>query len=637
MTIKLKETEYLAGSYDVIVVGGGHAGCEACLAAARMGAKTLLVTMSPDAIALAPCNPSIGGTAKSTLVREIDAMGGAMGLVTDRTQIQIRMLNTGKGPAVQALRAQIDKPSYQRVMRQLLDNQPNLDLRQAEVVSLVISDHRVEGVISKNGAVFASSHVILAGGTSLGGKVIIGDYSYPSGPTGYPPAIELGKFLRDLGLPVERFKTGTPARVDKNTIDFRKTQEQPGDTSGLRFSFMADALELPKRPSLPCWLSYTNEKTHQIIRDNLHRAPLFSGRIEGVGPRYCPSIEDKVVRFPQRDSHQLFLEPEGLDSREYYVQGMSSSLPEEVQRDFMHTIPGLENVVIIRPAYAIEYDCLQPTQLKPTLEHKEIVGLFSAGQLNGSSGYEEAAAQGLLAGINAACAALEKPGFTLDRSQAYIGVMVDDLVTKGVREPYRLFTSLAEYRLVMRQDNADMRLTEIADGLGLIDEARRRVFAEKKQAIEEEYSRLEQYHPSQTELAEKNYPVKGETTLQTLMRRPENTYDSLAADFPPPKELPGDVREQVEIMIKYEGYINKQHVQIERFKRIESKRIPQEIDYAQVGGLSMEAAQKLAQIRPLSIGQAGRITGVSPADINVLLVYLHRFASDKAGKTTQKP
>ncbi|MCL2817248.1 MAG: tRNA uridine-5-carboxymethylaminomethyl(34) synthesis enzyme MnmG [Clostridiales bacterium] len=614
---------YHAGEYEVIVVGGGHAGSEAALAAARMGAKTLLLTMNIEAVGLLPCNPSIGGTAKSTLVREIDALGGVMARLADQSQIQIRLLNTGKGPAVQALRAQIDKPAYQAALRRELENTPNLSLRQGEAHSLILENGRVKGVRLLSGALFAASSVVLACGTYLNGRVVIGEHSAASGPAGYPPATALGVFLRDLGLPLARFKTGTPARVDKNSLDFGQMQEQPGER-GLAFSFAPDWDAVNARPMLPCWLTYTNEETHRVIRENLHRSPLYSGLIEGVGPRYCPSVEDKVVRFAERSSHQLFLEPEGLELREYYVQGMSSSLPEDVQVAFMRTIPGLQNVVIVRPAYAIEYDCLQPTQLKATLEHKEIGGLFSAGQLNGTSGYEEAAAQGLLAGINAAAGVLGKEPLVLGRAEAFIGVMIDDLITKGMKEPYRLFTSSAEWRLLLRQDNADLRLSEKARAYGLLcDEAWGR-FCTKKEAIGGELARLRQTRPAAAVREALRVEAKGDSTLADLLRRPEISYQQVALASPPPQSLEQAVCEQVEIEVKYEGYIAKQKDQAKRFSRLENKLLPLSLDYAAVKGLSYEARQKLAEHRPVSLGQASRLGGVSPADITVLWIYLEQ-------------
>ena len=608
----------------MIVVGGGHAGCEAALASARMGAKTLLITMNPETIALMPCNPSVGGPAKSTLVREIDAMGGAMGRMADLSQIQIRMLNTGKGVAVQALRAQIDKPAYQASMLRYLESRENLDIRQGECRELIIESGRISGVRLLSGAEFTAASVVIACGTYLDGRVIIGEQSYSSGPSGYPAAAALGLFLRDLGLPMGRFKTGTPARVDKRSVDLSKMEEQAGDASGLAFSYSTARAEAAARPRVSCWLTYTNEETHQVIRDNLHRSPLYSGIIKGVGPRYCPSIEDKVVRFADRDAHQLFLEPEGLAMREYYVQGMSSSLPEDVQIAFLRTIAGLEQVSIVRPAYAIEYDCLQPTQLSATLEHKEISGLFSAGQLNGTSGYEEAAAQGLLAGINAAARALDLPPLVFGRADCYIGVMVDDLVTKGVAEPYRLFTSLSEYRLLLRQDNADMRLFEKAYEYGLIDEAFYEKCLRKRQSIAEETKRLESTHPNAAQRQLFSVQSQSDTTLAAVLRRPEMGYALLCDVAPPDIPVEPEVAQQVEINIKYAGYIEKQCAQAEKFLKLEKLLLPAEIDYAAISGLSLEAAQKLARFRPDSIGQAGRITGISPADISVLLIYMEQ-------------
>lgn len=622
--MKLEKHEYLAGKYQVIVVGGGHAGCEAALAAARMGVKTLLITASPESIALLPCNPSIGGTAKGALVREIDALGGAMGLIADGAQIQMRMLNTGKGPAVQALRGQMDKPGYQMAMRLCLEKAENLDMRQGEASRLLLEGQHVLGVACRSGAVFESPKVILACGTYLRGRIIIGDFVYDSGPAGWPPACLLGEYLEQLGLEMKRFKTGTPARVDKNSIDFSKAVEQPGSQEFLAFSYLTQPELFRSRPSIPCWLSYTNEATHEVIRQNLHRSPLFSGYIQGIGPRYCPSLEDKVVRFSHRDAHPIFLEPEGLDCREYYIQGMSSCLPEDVQRDFMRTVPCLEQVKIIRPAYAIEYDGLQPTQLKPTLEHKEIQGLLCAGQINGTSGYEEAAAQGLLAGVNAAAALLDKPPLIFGRDTAYIGVMVDDLVFKGVQEPYRLFTSLAEYRLLLRQDNADLRLTEIGLEYGLISPERERFFFAKKEAMEKEMQRFRSHYLSPAQQEALNLHPKEGVSLAGLLRRGEMSYEFLAGHFPPEEPLKPQEAEGVEIALKYEGYIQKQIQQVARFQKLEKKLLPEGLDYTLVKGLSAESAQKLNQHQPLSIGQASRITGVSPADINVLLIYMQQ-------------
>ncbi|MDD4572072.1 MAG: tRNA uridine-5-carboxymethylaminomethyl(34) synthesis enzyme MnmG [Clostridia bacterium] len=635
MSKELEKTSmdsFVAGNYDVVVVGAGHAGCEAALAAARLGCKVALITMSMDNIALAPCNPSIGGTAKGVIVREIDALGGAMATITDQTQIQIRFLNTGKGPAVRALRAQIDKSQYQEAMRQYLNTQPNIFLKQAEVCRILAKNGKVTGIETRTGASYLAPAVVLTTGTYLDGRVIMGNCYFPSGPAGLPPAIPLSASLESLGLELARFKTGTPARVHKDSINFSAMERQDGDTAGYRFSFMGEPLE---RPNVPCWLTYTNTKTHEIIKANMHRCPLFSGLIEGIGPRYCPSVEDKLRRFPNRDSHQLFLEPEGLNSFEYYVQGMSTSLPEDVQIEFMQTIPGLENVRIIRPAYAIEYDCVLPTQLKPTLETKKIEGLYTAGQINGSSGYEEAAAQGLMAGANAALKLKGAQPFILSRSQAYIGVLIDDLVTKGVQEPYRMFTSLAEYRLLLRNDNADRRLTRLGYAVGLVDDERMAVLEAKEEKIEAEINRLHKakikYNDPKTEalLALRNSsPLERGVSAWELLLRPEISYEDITG-LVGAEALSADEKEQIGITAKYDGYIKKQQEQVDRFDKLEKKKLSPTIDYLSISGLSNESRQKLAQVQPLSIGQASRITGVSPADISVLLVYLAQQKSRK--------
>ncbi len=618
---------FSAGSYDVVVIGAGHAGCEAALAAARLGVRTLLVTLNMDNIAMMPCNPAVGGPAKGHLVREIDALGGEMGINTDRTAIQMRMLNTGKGPAVHALRAQADKKLYQQYMKETLENQPNLDVKQLLVEELLLVNGAVVGVTTETGETFACRCVIVATGTYLRGKVIIGDASYPGGPNGQRAAETLSRSLAAHGVAIMRFKTGTPARVDRHSLDFSKMIIQPGDETAHNFSFLSD---IATREQVPCWLTYTNARTHQVIRDNLHRAPLYTGKIEGTGPRYCPSIEDKVVRFAEKEAHQLFVEPEGLHTTEMYVQGMSTSLPVDVQYAFLRTIPGLENVKIMRPGYAIEYDCVDPTQLKPTLEFKEIGGLFSAGQANGTSGYEEAAAQGLVAGINAALLVNGKPPFTLGRADAYIGVLVDDLVTKGTNEPYRIMTSRAEYRLILRQDNADLRLTEKGREIGLVGDERYRRFAAKRAAIGETLAKLAATAVTPTaETQEKlralgSAELRSGSTLYDLLRRTELDYTLLKSQFALP-DIPAAVREQVEIAVKYEGYISKQAEQVERAAKLEAKLLPAGIDYENIHGLAREARQKLAKIRPLSVGQAARISGVSPADVSILLVFLEQY------------
>ncbi len=619
--------KFLMGTYDIIVVGAGHAGCEAGLAAARMGKNTLLLSINLEAVAMMACNPSIGGTGKGHLVREIDALGGEMGLNIDKTFIQSRMLNTAKGPAVHSLRAQADKNQYHIEMKKTLEEEPNLDLKQGEVIDILIDDGKAHGVLLKTGAMYEAKAVILATGTFLAGKIFIGDSAFDSGPNGLAPSMELAEKLREHGLPMRRFKTGTPARALAKTFDYEKMIPQEGDEEIVPFSFMNDDLQ---KDQVKCWLTYTNEETHKVIRANFHRSALFGGQIEGVGPRYCPSIEDKINRFADKERHQLFIEPEGLYTDEMYIQGMSSSLPEDVQEKFYHTIEGLENIEIVRPAYAIEYDCIDPLDLKLSLENRHIENLFCAGQFNGSSGYEEAAAQGLMAGINAVCKINGKKEFVLDRSEAYIGVLIDDLVTKGTNEPYRIMTSRAEYRLVLRQDNADLRLTDRGHEVGLVKKDRYDRFLEKKAVVEAETERLRKkvVKPEEANgfLEERgSTPVKGATPLIELLKRPEITYDDSAAIDDERPALSKHQKTMMEVQIKYEGYIAKQQQQIDKFKRLEDKKLDPGFNYDDIEGLRIEARQKLNQFKPLSVGQASRISGVSPADINVLLVYLEKM------------
>ncbi|MGK9253153.1 tRNA uridine-5-carboxymethylaminomethyl(34) synthesis enzyme MnmG [Paenibacillus humicus] len=618
---------YPAGQYDVLVIGAGHAGCEAALAAARMGCETLLLTINLDMVAFMPCNPSIGGPAKGHVVREIDALGGEMGRNIDKTYIQMRMLNTGKGPAVHALRAQADKFSYQHMMKKTIEETPHLTLRQGMAEELIVEDGACVGVVTKTGAEYRAKSVVVTTGTYLRGKVIMGELIYESGPNNQQPSIKLSQSLKENGFELVRFKTGTPPRVHKDSIDFSKMEIQPGDDIPQFFSFET---EYADNEQLPCWLTYTSEDTHKIINDNLHRAPMFSGVIEGTGPRYCPSIEDKIVRFADKPKHQIFLEPEGKDTSEYYVQGLSTSMPEDVQLSILRSIPGLENVEMMRTGYAIEYDAVVPTQLWPSLETKVLPGLFTAGQINGTSGYEEAAGQGIMAGINAARKVQGKDPVVIDRSQGYIGVLIDDLVTKGTNEPYRLLTSRAEYRLLLRHDNADLRLTPTGYEIGLISEERHAKFQVKKGRVEEELARLKtvKIRPEEAqELLEQagSAPLQATTDALTLLRRPELSYAIIEPLAAAPYELTADMKEQVEIQIKYAGYIEKQLLQVERLGKMEKKKIPEGIDYSIVHGLAMEAKQKLSSIRPLNIGQASRISGVTPADISILLVHLEHY------------
>ena len=614
--------------YDVVVIGAGHAGCEAALASARLGLKTIVFTISIESIALMPCNPNIGGSSKGHLVRELDALGGEMGKVIDRTFIQSKMLNKSKGPAVHSLRAQADKNKYSNTMRQVLEAQKNLEIKQAEIVNILVEDGKVTGVQTYSGAIYHCNAVVLCSGTYLKARCIYGDVCNETGPNGLQAANYLSDCLKELGIKMYRFKTGTPARIDKRSIDFSKMEEQFGDERVIPFSFTTNPEDV-QIDQASCWLTYTNERTHEIIRKNLNRSPLFSGMIEGTGPRYCPSIEDKIVKFEDKDRHQVFIEPEGLETNEMYVGGMSSSLPEDVQYEMYRSVPGLENARIVRNAYAIEYDCIDARQLYPTLEFKSIHGLFSGGQFNGSSGYEEAAAQGLIAGINAAMEVLGKEQLVLDRSQAYIGVLIDDLVTKESTEPYRMMTSRAEYRLLLRQDNADQRLTKIGYEVGLISEERYQKLVDKETTIQKEIHRLEHTNVGTSEEVQnllkscESTPLTSGSTLFDLIKRPEITYEILKPiDTERVETLSREIMEQIDINIKYDGYIKRQMKQVEQFKKLENKRIPDDIDYDKVPSLRIEAVQKLKQFRPISMGQASRISGVSPADISVLLVYL---------------
>lgn len=622
--------KHIEEAYDLVVVGAGHAGCEAALAGARLGLSTVMFTVSAESIALMPCNPNVGGSSKGHLVRELDALGGEMGKNIDKTFIQSKMLNCSKGPAVHSLRAQADKQAYSNAMRKTLENQENLTIRQAEVAKLLVEDGKLQGVVTYSGAVYRCKAAVLCTGTYLKARCIYGDVSNYTGPNGLQAANYLTDSLKELGVEMFRFKTGTPARIAGNTIDYSKMEEQFGDERVVPFSFSTNPEDV-QIPQASCWLTYTNEETHRIIRENLDRSPLFSGMIKGTGPRYCPSIEDKVVRFAEKKRHQVFIEPQGAYTNEMYISGMSSSLPEDVQVEMYHSVPGLEHAKIVKNAYAIEYDCINPRQLYPTLEFKKIKGLFSAGQFNGSSGYEEAAAQGLIAGINASMEILGKEQLTLDRSEAYIGVLIDDLVTKENHEPYRMMTSRAEYRLLLRQDNADLRLRKKGWQVGLVDDETYQKTLEKERLINEEIYRVEHTTIGATREVQALLEKHGSTLLKSgadlaeLIRRPELSYEILAEIDLNRPELPAEVREQVDINIKYDGYIRRQMKQVEQFKKLEQKKIPEDIDYEQVGSLRLEARQKLELYRPVSIGQASRISGVSPADISVLLVYLEHY------------